>query len=123
MCACVVQCPPETGRDRPEALEYNPMFITSKKKDTIASPPTRTKKSLADVLVALGGPKTKGLSETRRRDLRSSIKRLALLLGDDPVRIPLELPAISVKLATIDPAASGLTSKTLANIRANFMAA
>jgi integrase len=106
-------------------MEYNPMStIKSKKKDPIASPPTTpTKYSLADVLVALGGQKTKALSETRRRDLRSSIKRVALLLRDDPVRIPLELPAISVKLATITPAASGMTSKTFANIRANFMAA
>ena len=44
-------------------------------------------------------------------------------MGDDPARIPLDLPAISAKLATISPAASGLTSKSFSNIRSDFMAA
>ena len=46
-----------------------------------------------------------------------------LLLGDDPARIPLDLPAISAKLAAVSPVAAGLTSKTFSNIRSDFMAA
>ena len=63
------------------------------------------------------------ISVTRRRDLRSSVARLASLLGDDPGRIPLDLPAISAKLATVSPVAAGLTSKTFSNIRSDFVAA
>ena len=53
-------------------------------------PATPAQRNLADVLAALNGHKT--LSETRLRDLRSSIKRVASLLGDDPAHIPLDLP-------------------------------
>jgi integrase len=77
--------------------------------------------NLADVLLALNGQKAH--SETRLRDLRSSVKRVALLLGDDPARIPLDLPATSAKLATISPAAAGLSNKTFCNIRSDFTAA
>jgi integrase len=95
------------------------MTAKLKKKTPIGSRPRKT--NLADVLLAIGRQRT--LSETRLRDLRSSIKRIALLLDDEPARIPLDLPAISAKLALIAPAASGLTTKTFANIRANFIAA
>jgi integrase len=77
--------------------------------------------SLREVLDTVEGRDT--LSATRRRDLRSSIKRVALLMGDDPARIPLDLRAISAKLATVSPAAAGLTNKTLSNIRSDFIAA
>ena len=76
---------------------------------------------LSDVLVALESHK--GFSETRLRDLRSSIKRVAALLGDDPARVALDLPAISAKLATINPVAAGLSIKSFSNIRSDFMAA
>jgi hypothetical protein len=42
--------------------------------------------TLADILPALAARQT--LSVSRRRDLCSSIKRVAFLLGDDPARIP-----------------------------------
>ena len=83
--------------------------------------PTPTRTTLADLL--LRSDATRGLSETRLRDLRSSVKRVAMLLEDDPGRIPLDLPVISAKLAAITPAALGLTPKTFSNIRTNFMAA
>jgi integrase len=44
-------------------------------------------------------------------------------LGDDAGRIPLDLPAISAKLAAITPAVSGLSLKTFSNIRTNLLAA
>ena len=84
----------------------------------VAPTPTPT---LADLLSALSA--TRGLSETRLRDLRSAVNRVAPLLGDDPGHIPLELPAISAKLAGTTPAAAGLTPKTFSNIRSSFLAA
>ena len=82
--------------------------------------PTPTRPS---PISSLRSDATKGLSETRLRDLRSAVKRVAMLLEDDPARIPLDLPVISAKLAAITPAALGLTPKTFSNIRTNFMAA
>ncbi len=78
-------------------------------------------KTLSDVLLALEG--RDGLSEIRWRDLCSSVRRIALLLGDDPSRIPLDLAAISAKLATVNPIAVGVSPKSLSNVRSNFMAA
>jgi hypothetical protein len=77
--------------------------------------------TLANILPALAAHKT--LSISRQRDLCSSVKRVAFLHGDDPARIPLDLRAISAKLATVSPVAAGLTQKSFANIRSNFLAA
>lgn len=77
--------------------------------------------TLRDVLNAVEG--REALSVTRRRDLRSAVTRVASLLGDDPARIQLDLPAIGAKLATANPAVAGLSGKTLANIRSDFVAA
>ena len=63
------------------------------------------------------------LSDTRRRDLRSAVMRVASLLGDDPARIPLDMRAIGARLATTNPVAAGLTIKSVANIKSNFLAA
>jgi len=77
--------------------------------------------TLGDVLTSL--ETREDLSEMRRRDLRSAIKRVAALLGDAPERIPLELPAISAKLVKLSPAAAGVSPKTLHNLRSHFLAA
>ena len=77
--------------------------------------------TLGDVLTSL--ETREDLSEMRRRDLRSAIKRVAALLGDAPERIPLALPAISAKLAKLSPAAAGVSPKTLHNLRSHFLAA
>jgi integrase len=77
--------------------------------------------TLADVLASIGTQEH--LSETRRRDLRSAVKRVAALLDDAPDRIPLVMPAISAKLARLSPAAAGVSEKSLHNIRSNFLAA
>jgi len=58
--------------------------MTSQKGPIPAQSPAAT---LGDVLAALGSQQD--LSETRRRDLRSAVKRVAALLGDAPERIPL----------------------------------
>jgi integrase len=97
------------------------MTVKPKKKHPIGGAETITTITLLDLLNAVEG--REALSATRRRDLRSSIKRVALLVGDDPARIPLDMPVISAKLATVSPAAAGLTSKTFSNIRSDFIAA
>jgi integrase len=85
------------------------------------APAVSAQKTLADLLLALDAQT--GLSETQLRDFRSSVKRVARLVGEDPAHIPLVLPAISAKLAAITPAAADMTSKTFSNIRSNFTAA
>jgi integrase len=77
--------------------------------------------TLQDVLNAV--ERREGLSVNRRRDLRSAVKRVASLLGDDPARIQLDLPTIGAQLATVTPIAAGLSSKSFSNIRSDFMAA
>jgi integrase len=82
---------------------------------------TLTTITLQDVLNAV--EVSDALSVTRRRDQRSAVTRVASLLGGDPTRIPLDLPAISARLATVSPAAAGLTKKTFSNIRSDFVSA
>jgi integrase len=96
------------------------MTIKSERKVALEVRPPPTSATLADVLAALEAQNS--LSETRLRDLRSSIKRVAKWLGDDPAHILLDLPAISAKLAS-SAVTAGLTSKSVSNIRSNFLAA
>jgi integrase len=78
-------------------------------------------KTLATLLAALESKGT--LSQTRLRDLRSAVKRVTVLLGNDPGGVDLDLSAISTRLATISPVAVGMTPKRFANIRSDFLAA
>jgi integrase len=73
------------------------------------------------VLKALNG--TSGLTETRLRDLRSAVRRIAGLLGNVPGAIPLAMEKIQAGLSTINPLAVGLSVKRFANIRSDFQAA
>ena len=77
--------------------------------------------TLAAMLAALDRPGK--LSATRLRDLRSAVKRVANLLGDEPAALPLDIAGISARLNTINPLAAGMTAKRLANIRSDFLAA
>ena len=77
--------------------------------------------TLAEVLAALDRPG--GLSGTRLRDLKSAVKRVAALLGNEPAAIALDMGAISAGLAAVNPVAAGLTAKRFANIRSDFLAA
>jgi len=77
--------------------------------------------TLAAVLAAL--ERNRKLTATRRRDLVSAVKRVAALLGFEPAAIPLDMGTISGKLAAVNPVAVGLTTKSFANIRSNFVAA
>jgi integrase len=77
--------------------------------------------TLADVLAAL--EREGKLTATRRRDLVSGVKRVAILLGNEPAAIALDMPVISARLAAVNPVAVGITSKRFANIRSDFLAA
>ena len=97
-------------------MTKNPKRKTSPHAGAPAEPIT-----LAEVLAALDRPG--GLSGTRQRDLKSATKRVAILLGNEPAAIPLDMAAIGARLATVNPAAVGLTAKRFANIRSDFLAA
>jgi integrase len=80
-----------------------------------------TQATLATVLAGL--ERNKRLSANRRRGLRYGVTGVARLLGNEPGAIILDLGAIGAKLADINPVAAGITAKTLANIRSEFLAA
>ncbi len=77
--------------------------------------------TLASVTAAL--ERAGKLSPTRLRDLRSAVKRVAILLKQKPGAISLDMEAISSGLGAVSPAAVGLTAKRFANIRSDFVAA
>jgi integrase len=95
------------------------MPLNPKNKEPIGGAATTI--TLQDVINAVKGRDT--LSITRRRDLCSAVTRVASLLDEDPGRIALNLPVLSAKLAAVNPASTGLTSKTYSNIRSNLLAA
>src|SRR5450830_1128431 len=81
-----------------------------------------SKATLADVLRSLDGAPGH-LDETKVRDLRSSVFRIAKMLGDTPEHIALDLPAIAKNLEKVNPMALGMTWKTFSNIKSNFLLA
>jgi integrase len=103
----------------PERTKYMP--IQPKTKGSPQGRPISTTIKLADVIVALKGDAA--IPATRLRDLRSAVQRVAGFLGDEPGRIPLDLPAISTKLTSVNPIAVGIGAKTLSNVRSAFLTA
>jgi hypothetical protein len=93
------------------------------KRHVSAAPRRAVPKTLADVLAALERRAQGSLVATHLRDLASAVKRVAMLLGDEPAAIALDVPAISARLAFVNPVAVGITAKTFANIRSGFLAA
>jgi hypothetical protein len=97
-------------------MTRRPQTKTPPRESVVAEPIT-----VATVLAALERPGA--LSATRLRDLRSAVKRVADLLGNEPAAIALDMEAISVGLTGINPLAVGMTAKRFANIRSDFVAA
>jgi integrase len=97
------------------------MTKNPKRKIPTHAAPAAEPVTLAEVLAALD--RASGLSGTRLRDLKSATKRVAILLGNEPAAIALDMGAISARLAAVSPAALGLTAKRFANIRSDFLAA
>ena len=77
--------------------------------------------TLATLQTAL--ERSRALSATRLRDLRSAVRRIADLLGNEPAGIALDMEAISMRLGAVNPLAIGMTAKRFANIRSDFQAA
>jgi integrase len=77
--------------------------------------------SLADVVLALQG--CNGLSDDRRRDLISAVRRTAALLDAPAEQVPAVLAALRPRLSRILPAAHGIKRKTWHNLRSNFVTA
>ncbi len=84
-------------------------------------PSGATPATLRDLDAAID--RSRALSPLRRRDLRSATRRVARLLGEEPAQIALDLPVISRRLALSMPAAAGLTDKSFANVKSDFLAA
>ena len=95
--------------------------MTKKTRRPVPVRPAGGPATLADVVIALKG--AKGLSRTRARDLISAVKRVAAMLGNEPSAIVVDVSAIGARLATVNPVALGITTKRLANIRSDFLAA
>jgi hypothetical protein len=69
------------------------------KRHASAAPRRGVPKTLADVLAALEQRAQDGnFLATHRADLASAVKRIAMLLGDEPAAIALDMPAISASL-------------------------
>jgi integrase len=72
----------------------------------------------------LGAVKSRmDLKEGRRRDLCSSVRRVAFFLEEDLAQIALDVPAISARLAAKNAPAAGLTNKRFITIKSDFAAA
>src|SRR6266851_9241234 len=82
---------------------------------------TGTAVTLQDVLDRLG--EIDGLSEARRRDLRSAVRCYAKLLGIPPSVIPLDLATIRKNLDKMVPAQAKISAKRWANRRSDLAAA
>ena len=63
------------------------------------------------------------LSGARRRDLVSSLRRVAAVLRLEPAQIPADPAWLRARLAKIEPALLGLKAKTWANVVSNALAA
>jgi integrase len=77
-----------------------------------------TTTTLADVILKLEALQT--LSDIRRRDLISAVKRIATYLNRSPADLPTDAPALREVLATIHPAQAGISAKSLANVKSNL---
>jgi hypothetical protein len=84
-------------------------------------PITGTLVTLQDVLDRLA--RVNGLSDGRRRDLRSAVKCFAKLAGVPPDAIPLDLAAIRQTLDGMVPAQAKVSAKRWANLRSDLATA
>ncbi len=76
--------------------------------------------TFADIIDAL--EKDTGLTRSRRRDLRSGLRRVAHVLGKDPAAVPASPRWLRPRIAAVAPAAHGLSSKSWSNAQSNVRA-
>jgi integrase len=77
-------------------------------------------KTAADVLAMLSAS---DLLPLRRRDMISAVHRICAMLDCEPARLSLDVHLLRSKLATVRPAAHGITAKTYSNVRSSFTGA
>src|SRR5206468_11541837 len=88
--------------------------MTKRPKRHVSAAPRRgVPTTLADVLAALERAQHGNLLAIHLRDLASAVKRVAMLLGDQPAAIALDVPAISARLAVVNPVGGWNNSQDL----------
>ncbi len=80
--------------------------------------PSHPVQAAADVLLML---EQADLPALKKRDMISAVRRICVMAGCSPASLRLEVPALRGRLATILPAAHGITPKTFANLRSLFV--
>src|SRR6476661_3604623 len=78
---------------------------------------TQSERKLSDLLALVAAAE---LSVTRKRDLVSSIRVTARLLGMPPEAIPLDVKFLRRRLEEISPESFGLKRATWRNVRSQF---
>ena len=78
----------------------------------------QTPSTLADALAML--EQIDGLTDERRRDLRSAITRCAGFLGKAPHDLPANAPTLRAALAEIHPRRVGIKPKSLSNVKTDL---
>ena len=63
------------------------------------------------------------LTETRRRDLVSSVRRVCELIDRTPEEVPANINWVHIRLRRVHPASAGISKKTLSNIKSNVLKA
>jgi len=77
--------------------------------------------TMADVIARLTADES--LTPMRRRDLLSAIRRLCELVNRDPKTFVADVQTVRAALTMVHPVQSGISAKTLQNIRSNVLAA
>lgn len=83
--------------------------------------PTAPNPTMGDLLVFLGS--VPDLEHKRRRDLKSAVRRMCDLVEREPDLIPADITVLRGALRKISRTQSRMNPKTLANIKANVLAA
>src|SRR4051812_33364163 len=83
-------------------------------------PPAAAHTTLQEVLDRLAGG---GLSDTRKRDLRSAVVTYSKLVDRAPVAVPLDLADIRTTLDGMVPVQAKVSRKRWANLRSDLAAA
>lgn len=96
-------------------------------RDDLTPPPRRnallapTELTLADVLTRIESDQA--LTSVRRRDWASAIRRVCALTAREPAMLSASIPKLHRCLAGLSPSSTGLSAKTLANLKANLLGA
>jgi len=77
--------------------------------------------TLADVLAHIEADST--LSPTRRRDLKSAIRRFCTLVDREPAQVPARMCELRPVILALNPAQAGLSRKSLQNVKADLASA